>query len=432
MATKVALPNGCSRSAIKCIPKDWNTTPKNKAAEKALMAKNWKIYYRYYDPVYKGTKKWGWTVEVKGMNNFKDISTRQQATRELIDNEMEKVDKQSYNPITDTFSVPEIQKQETTEVTKLTPFIAALRKARELVTVCNHIRMDMKSIIKAIEQSSSKLVDTESKTPYSNLPISRITKKHLVYIFKQCEKDNPKFSPHRQNKYRTNLMILFKALMTVEAVDADPVSSIPIRRDWVRQTPDLLTEAEALIIDTNLKAWDYHFWRFMRIFYRSGSRATELFRLKRDGKINLEKQEFKIVVRKGKNYTEQVRPIPDDALDFWTELYEDTKPGEYFFSTSFKPGNKQLYEDQASKRWLKYVINDPGKYDPHGLGWGLGIKKGFYELKHRNTDRIADKIDLQHAAAADGHTNTRTTEKHYAIHEGKRRMEALKKVKIDF
>lgn len=72
--------NGCSRSEIKVTPANWQTN-------RASVKKNWKIYYRYYDPATKGTKDWGKMIQIRGMNDDKDLQSRQATTKFLLEQE---------------------------------------------------------------------------------------------------------------------------------------------------------------------------------------------------------------------------------------------------------------------------------------------------------------------------------------------------------
>lgn len=415
--------NGCYRSEITVTPSNWKT-------QKASIKKKWKIYYRYYDPTMKGTSNWGRMIQIRGMNDEKDLMTRQATTKVLLRAEMERVDDRGFNPITGVYYTPPgVDNVE--EITPNTKFIEALRLATKLLKCVPEMKRDVERIVEAVGAAAGKLYEKNLNRPYLAMKINQVTRKHYIYIFKQCAKDNLNFSSNRQNKYRTALIMLYKRLLAVEAVEADPVTSIPIEKAGVKKKPKLLTETERLIIDTNLKAWDYPFWRYMRIFFRSGSRSSEMLDLKPEH-VDLEQQEFTITVKKGQEYEEQTRAIPDDVLPLWVEVMEQTKRGEYLFSTSFKPGPVRQYRDAPTKKWNKYVTNDPGKYDPLELGWGLGIKKQFYKLKALNTDTIAGKINIKAAAAMDGHKDVATTKKHYAPNEETRERERLKRTRVDF
>lgn len=429
----IQLKNGCARSEIKVIPSDWNKDVTKLSPKKieALLEAKWKIYYRYYDPVFKeDPDKWGQMIQIRGMNDCKDLVKRQAATKVLLADEMEKVDEKLYNPITGKYHV---NTERIEVIIPETPFIDALMKAAAMIHCVPRMMEDIVCVIKRIEAAACKLYDQAWQKPYVALKICQVSRRHIVYIFEQCKKDNDKFSIHRQNRYRAYLMILYKQLVKLEAVEHNPITDIPVEKGAVKKIKRLFTPTEMLLINTNLKAWDYHFWRYMRIFHRSGSRTSELTRLTTDN-VSLESQEFVVLVKKGRQYVEQVRPIPDDILPLWIELMEGAKPGHFVFSEYFNPGAKQIDKTWVERRWAKYVMGYPAEWKDENLRREncLYIKKTFYLLKSQNTDAIAKKLDLKHAAAADGHTNTTTTKNHYAIGEGRRELEKLKRTEIPF
>lgn len=430
----IHLKNGCSRSAIQVTPGNWNIDV-NKASERliaSLLKKKWKIYFRYYDPVFKDDpEKWGKMIQIRGMNDTKDLVQRQAATKVLLQDEADKIDEQFYNPITGQYY--EGVGQTIEEITKDAPFIDALQKAHKMLQGVPLMLDDIKNIIIRIGEAAGKLYDTSWQKPYSALKVSQVSRKHIVYIFQQLKKDNPNFSINRQNKYRAYLMMLYKQLVKVEAVEHNPINDIPVEKGAIKKKRQLFTPTEMLLIDTNLRAWEYHFWRYMRIFHRSGSRTSELTRLKAD-QVSLESQEFVLLVKKGKQYVEQVRPIPDDILPLWIDIMDETKAGDYLFSEDFKPGKKQIDKFWVERRWKKYVIgySDEWKDEASRRENCLYIKKGFYTLKAQNTDAVDKLLGLEHAAAADGHTNTDTTKNHYALGHNHRKIEKLKRTPISF
>jgi hypothetical protein len=430
----INLKNGCSRSVIKVTPSNWNIDFK-KASDRAiapLIKKRWKIYYRYYDPVFKDDPdKWGQMIQIRGMNDIKDLAERQEATKVLIQDETDKVDEQLYNPITGQYHQTAGQTIE--EITKDALFIDALQKAHKMLQGVPAMLADIKNIIQHISTAAGKLYDSSWQKPYSGLKISQVSRKHVVYIFQQLKKDRPGFSIDRQNKYRSYLMMLYKQLLKVEAVEHNIINDIPVEKGGVKKKRQLFTATEMLLIDTNLRAWDYHFWRYMRIFHRSGSRTSEMTRLKVD-QVSLESQEFILLVKKGRQYVEQVRPIPDDILPLWIEVMDETKAGDFLFSEYLKPGKTQIDKFWVERRWKKYVIGYTHEWENEKLRREncLYIKKGFYTLKAQNTDAVDRLIDLDHAAAADGHTNTTTTKNHYALGHDRRKLEKLKRTAVDF
>lgn len=397
----ISLPHGASRSEFAVTPKNWNTP-------KASLDITWRIHYRYY---YKGQSR---QVTIKGMNPIKNLRERQQAVKILLERERQLIDDELYNPITDEYMV----QPQTGEVGPDTKFIQALRIAHGMLKVSPAMSLDIKSILKYIGKAAGKLEDTLIGRTYSDLKIGQVKRRHLVYILEQCRKDNPKMTNYRTNKYRTSLIMLFKKLIEVEAIESNPAAGLPIEKHVFKKRK-LLTEAEFVIINHNLKELNYHYWRYFRIFFRSGSRSTELLTLKNDRNIDLEKQEFTIVVRKGRHPKEDTRPIPNDVIKLWAEVIGETEPGEYLFGSDFKPGPVALRSEHVNRKWRKWVKRK------------MGIDKDFYGLKHLNADLIAKKMGLRYAAAGTG-LDPRTTKTHYTVNERQREIDELKKVELGF
>jgi site-specific recombinase XerC len=427
----IFLNNGCARSQIKVTPANWDIKKPSKKVQAELLQKEWKIYYRYYDPVFKDDPLlWGKQIQLRaGINEVADFIQRQMGTRTALESIHDLIDNRLYNPITCKYYV---QPEQIEEVAPVTPFIDALWKAHAMLKGVKDMLDDIKSVIRGVSDAASKLYDKEQMKPYSALKISQVTRKHIVYIFRQCAKDNPKFSNNRQNKYRAYLLMLFKELLKVEAIEYNPVKDIPVEKGGVKKLREILTPTESMLIDVNVKAWNYNYWRYIRIFFRSGSRSTEMAALKPEH-VYLEQQEFKVLVKKRRRqYEWQIRPIPRDVLRLWIEVMEEAKTGEFLFGALFKPGKKPLALKLINTYWLKYVKGHANEWQDQTKRRTncLYINKDFYLLKHTNEDTIAKEIDLQHAAAAAGHASTMTTERHYALGHKKRELEKLKDFEI--
>jgi len=164
----------------------------------------------------------------------------------------------------------------------------------------------------------------------------------------------------------------------------------------------------------------------MMMFFKSGSRTTELLVLQKGKDIMLDIQEFIVNVKKGKRFRRDIRIIHDEVLYLWIEIWNEAKPGEYLFSRGLKPGPVMIRVDQINRRWNKHVKADPHKTNPK---WGgLGIKKDFYGLKHKNLDSITEAAGIKMAQLAGGHTTPVITLNHYAVGEKQRERDRLKKV----
>lgn len=76
------LPNGCTCSNLSVTPKNWQT------GSSSILKKDWFIQYYFHDPVYKEKYKNGFQARVKGMNRYKTLAERKQATKDLLANEL--------------------------------------------------------------------------------------------------------------------------------------------------------------------------------------------------------------------------------------------------------------------------------------------------------------------------------------------------------
>lgn len=156
------------------------------------------------------------------------------------------------------------------------------------------------------------------------------------------------------------------------------------------------------------------------IFFKSGSRTTELLALRKGSDIMLDIQEFIVLVRKGKKHSRSIRIIHDETLHLWKEIWEQARPGQFLFSRGLAPGDAMIRKDQVCRRWNNHVKKDVDK-------GGLGIKKDFYSLKHKNLDNITKVAGIQEAQGAAGH-KTPVITLTYAVNEKQRQRDRLKKV----
>lgn len=446
MSTKKVTFNGCARSQISVYPDNWNMSPPpstapekaHKAYEKAIkeaISVPWRITYRFYDPVFKGTKDWAKLIPVKGMNDYKTFEERQKVTAGLVTAIEQMLDKEGYNPITEQFMAPVIN-EEVKEIDPKMHFIrvwtdpktgdwcysGALWEGYKKVVAVPETLVDIRCVIRGVAKAADQLFDNQLHIQYCDVPISKISTKHIKYILEQCGKNNPKWSNRRFNIYKAYLSMIFKELKEVEAVEANPTADISCRKKTRKMRAVLTPEEQEKI--NQLKGTHYTFWRYIQIFYGSQARSTEILEIKKDDRVNLLNQEFIVTVRKGKEIRDDVRPIPDDILPIFIELWNEAKPGQYLFSKGLVPGDKKIGTINITKRWRNTVKAPIEK-------GGLGINKDFYPLKHLRTDTVAAALDLEHAKAGTGHTNDATALL-YAQGEKGRRLNKVKKVKVAF
>lgn len=403
------LPNGCSCSDIKVTPSNWNRKGANTRTP-------WKIYYRFYDPT--NTDKEGKELEYyvsirSGLNEFTDLHHRRTVVKALIDQEWDKLKRQGFNPFTNTFLVPiEIEY----EIDPGTSFVKALEKARLKLSVEQGTRDDIKYCLKAMAKAALQLrLDT--------CPINQVTRRNLKMILEHCERTNPKFSNATYNRYRAYLMMLFKELVELEAIGANPVRDISKRKVF-KKLRVVATDHQRKRIDQHLEAVAPDFHKYVHLFFHSGGRGKELMQLKKN-MVDLQRQVYKSVIRKGKMVREVERTIPSVALEYWRHFTDAATDNQYLFGVNFQPASKPMVPDTVGRWWNRLVKQDP-------LQGGLGINVDFYSLKHSNSSEIVEQLGDEAAAQQMGHTSTNMVRSVYDTKRGEREHEKLKKVKTKF
>jgi len=87
------------------------------------------------------------------------------------------------------------------------------------------------------------------------------------------------------------------------------------KRKVAKGTRQILDERGRVGINNHLKQNHKSFWNFLNIFFHSGCRITELLRLQ-EKDVNLEKQRFMVLEKKGTDFKNGEKVIKDIALPF--------------------------------------------------------------------------------------------------------------------
>ncbi len=288
----IALPNGCTCSELTVTPKDWKT------CKAPAMARNWHIQYYFYYTALKQRK----FVLVKGMNRLKTLNERREATSQLIENELYQLKEKGYNPITGKFLI-----EKACGIDPKTGFIDALRKAYDLLKLEGTTLQDISSSINFFEIAAKKM-------GIDRMEIQSVKRRHLRQMLEMFEELKKSWSAYSFNNCRAYLMMLYKKLLEQDAVEINPVKDIP-KQMIIQRIKRVLNSKERLNIDKHLKEVDPDYRRFIHIFFHSGSRKTEMVRLK-VADVDLKKQVFKLLIKKGSQQREVLRPIKNIALDF--------------------------------------------------------------------------------------------------------------------
>lgn len=392
----ILLPNGCNCSEPAVTPKNWKTTNSTK--------KNWRIHYYFRDPKFKEKYPYGKMITIKGMNRFKDIEQRQEATQLLIDEELYMLKVEGFNPITKEFNGQDVEVNGNIEPE--TPFIKAIEIAYNNLQLPKKTKDDI-GIVKR------KFVRSTILLGFDNLRIKDVMRKHVRNVLEHQATTN-NYSNNRYNKTRAYMQMVFKELLLSDAIEYNPIDSIPKKKHIVKLR-ETLTNDEIKKIKAYLKKNTYTFYRYMEIFFHSGSRSTELMGIKKED-VDLKKGIFKVTVKKG--YTQEYRAINKNVEHFWKELVEKASKGDYIFSEGLEPSPKRISERQITIRWKRHVKDK------------LGIDKDFYSLKHLHTTKVIDLYSMNLASNINGHKSTRMNERHYDTMHKERLLEQAKKIDV--
>lgn len=414
------LANGCFVSKIAITPSDWNTNQKS-------VNKTWTVYYRFKDPDYISQHPTGKMVQARGMNDFMDYQTKKAVARKIREDIRIQLVEEHFNPITSGIMVVPSENSADSEITVKTSWVNAMNMCIAILDTGEDTIRDMKSMMNFLSKSIKKL-------GYSNYYVSQVKMIHLSRAIDACKK-----SPNRTNKYISYCSMIWKKFKALGVVAANIVTDIDkktVTKDET-VTKSLLTKYEREEISDHLYKNCYTFWRFMQIFFHSGSRERELLRVKVKD-VDISNQRYKVLIKKRKVPTIVFKPIKDCILHLWKETIDGASPEAYVFSDDLSPAVKEnpIRGDQIGKRWLRWVKRD--RHEPGSNG--LGIKKDFYDIKHLHTTEIVSKVSdfliLQEAqkvaAELNAHTNIKMVDQVYDVDSSKRKNELFNKLDISF
>jgi integrase len=400
MANITQLPNNCYIGKVSVYPVNW----KDKTAS---LKEIWKVQYRFYDPSKKIEKPKGKQRIIKGMNDLHTLEERRAETKSIIARELLLL-KGGYNPITEEFTEEHILPEINTE----TPFLQALEWARHEANIVHPTKINMKSQLKFLTEAASQL-------NMVHISIGEIRRKHLKMLLKKVEENRPIWNNGRFNSYRRNLQQLFCELLEIEAIEFNPINDIK-KKEEVEQIREVLTPGQRKLVDQHLRKKNMMPFRlYIRIFFHTGIRSTELLQVKAND-VDLDRQLVKVTIRKGKRSKIVYKTIKNIAVRYWKLAIKNANPDDYIFSRRLNPGPKPINEHQISRRWLSHIKATVAN-------GGLGITTDFYSYKHANTTEIVDEMGEEAAAGLNSHTSTAMVRKIYDTKRVSREHEKIKR-----
>ncbi|RKS03724.1 hypothetical protein [Flavobacterium sp. 102] len=415
------LSNNCSRTEIWGSPKNWETT-----TSKSSLKKSWSVQCDFYDPTFKKEYPKGFPLRRKVNRGLYTVEDRRAAVKFVI-SEMEKLlDKMRYNPISEKYMEPDVKPVSGTLNSKMN-FIEALRINYPTQTVSEGVKKEIRRIIKKIE-SAAVTLEIE-------FPICEMHSGHVRDLL-----DHLSLTPNEYNKYLTHLSIVLSDLVEKRMLFHNPIRDIK-KKKTTKKLRETLEISELQQIFDHLKVNNYEFFRYGMIFFHSGSRSTEMFRLQ-EKHVNLRKQEYKLTIQKGNHFKEVIKVILPNVIPYWTELLAMSNGPEYFlFTRGLCPSDIPTQSYQITKRW-KRLIKDRMVFKNGILTDIRSLEKGdknftritadFYSLKHLFLDELdkASNAAANYSKTMAGHT-TNVTERVYLVGREGRKNEALKSLQIN-
>lgn len=413
MATK--LPFDCSCTDVWASPENWKSLKTKKSLDL-----NWYVQCKFFDPVFKDKYPNGFPFRRK-VNKFKTVDERKAAI-EILLCEMPRLLEKGYNPITKKYMIP------------------------DSVDVNNSLHPQLESY-KAIELAWDKILTSalKNKSKKVNKPFDdvRVAKNRFIKGLKELRYESIpikdlKTSMAREtlehmnipdayyNKFLAYLSKIFTELIEYGCVENNPFKLFK-KRKTVKRTRETLPLKTFQDIMDYLYQNHYNFYRYTMIFHMSGARSTELMLVQKKD-VDLKNQEYKVLIKKGNQYTEEIKVILLDALPYWNEVLQESKSdNDYLFSTGLKPGPVPVAARQISRKWNKYIK------DRFSKKIEKEITADFYALKHL----FLDKIDSQNASGNNyaqslaSHRSSAITNSVYLVNKKKREREALKKIRVN-
>lgn len=397
MAGRIMLPNGCSMSKPSVYPPNWEN------GGVSLIKINWRIQYRFYDPNHPRQVK---LCVVKNMNEFKDLNERREITRAIIADQIQE-NKKGYNPILKKYT--ELPKEYFSELHPDLPFLIALRLVQKKMSISKSQKQQLKWIINRMDKAAKKL-------KFGEITISELKRRHLKNIFDYMNMPNNYY-----NRAKGYLSSLFSELVEYECLETNITRDIR-KKKIIQREREILSKDHFEAVMKFLKRDHYNFYRYARIFSYSGSRSSELLRLKAKD-VDIENQEYQIIIKKGNQQREQTKVILKVAIPYWKEVLKNANPNDYIFSKNLEPGPEPIRSYQITKRWYRLIKKSKNVIDENGKT--IKITADFYSLKHS----FLDSLDPETAQKMAAHTNAATTAI-YQVTREKRDRERLKELDI--
>ncbi|MGG5506692.1 MULTISPECIES: tyrosine-type recombinase/integrase [unclassified Myroides] len=401
------LPFDCSHTEVWVSPKNWKTLNSKKSLDL-----NWYVQCKFYDPLFKEKYPNGFQFR-KRLNKFRTLEERKAAVEFYLE-EIPLMLAKGFNPITKKYMIKEEPK--IVDPTKLSPemmYLDAMELAFQKLKTSDSNRKEIRIAKNRFIKGAKELRLTETKI--KNLEIPEV--KEIL--------DHLNLTDNYYNKFLVLLGSIFTELIEYGCVKFNHFKMFRKRKLQYTER-EVLSKEDFKGIKQYLKINHYDFYRYSMIFFLSGARTTELMNLQVKD-VDLINQEYKVIIKKGQQFTETKKVILKDALPLWKEVISESKnENDYLFAKGLKPGKTPINADQITRRWRRIVKNNYSKES------GIEITADFYSLKHLFLDSLDESIeDIENVSMLmASHTNPTITNKVYLVNKKQRQLDKLKDIRV--
>lgn len=409
----------CSYSELWVHPNNWKTLSSKKSLDQ-----NWYIECKFYDPVFKEKYPKGFPFRKK-LNRFKTLEERKAAIEILLKEIPILFEEKGWNPISKKFMVPEKKEIIPDVLNPDLPVMKAFRLAHAQIKASDKHVDQIRFALNRFEKAINEL-------KYQDIKIIDFKRSHLKTTL-----DHLNLTDDYYNKYRAYFSSLFYELLDYDCAESNYARDLR-KRKTVKKMREILEIDTLKQILSFLKMKYPEFYNYTNLFFYSGARSSELFRLKAKD-VDLNNQEYKVTIQKGTRYIETTKIILPNAIRYWEKALSGAKPNEYLFSANLVPGEETVNPNRITRRWKMHVkdklLLKNGKiYEKSKITDSISnyepVTADFYALKHLFLDFMAENKSIKHAKEMGSHT-TDITEKVYLVGKKKRDNEALKRININ-
>ena len=366
---RTKLLNGCSRTSVFISPAGYK-----KFTNKSNFPRQWRVKCIFYDPSQTDRYPDGFQFVKKfSGDNLTYLKEEAQLQLEIM-NYM--LDKKNYNPITHEYMSNKIVKLHP----KL-PIIDALKKAHENKSKRWTIGYS-NDVLRLVNDIDKILIEIGFK----DLLIGDVETWHVKTILDYLNLADRVF-----NHSRSHLQSLFKELKQFGCTGKEnPVNDVEKRIEEIK-IREVLTKEEMICVHKYLQTKCYTFFRYGKIFFYAAGRSTEFMKIQKKH-VDLDNQEFKVLIKKGKQYTWEKKIILRAAIPYWREILAQCEDEEdYLFSAGLVPGEKPISAKQISRRWKRHVKDSDDIKDNNNEI--IKITADFYTHKHLFLDILDEMSD---------------------------------------